>query len=325
MRSMPMFMFERGNGGLVASPDRSGADVAADAPNCSGPAPTPGRSGGHGVLEIRRHISDFAPGVHEVDGVPLLNPAIVGLDHRNGRGITVGLVDTGIVEGVGDLRGANLLVRHFGSGARPAACRLEHGTHSATMLVGQGRHRVRGIAPGARLLFAGVADADGIASADAVADALDWMLDLGVHVVAIPLGDSVAHARMSTRIVRAARAGAMILAAAGNDHPDAILYPASHPLVVAVGAADRHGRILPDCCRTPHLDLIAPGQGIASLVAANHVSPRSGSSVACVVAAAAAVLALAADSAQPLDLLTKSTSRSPLKEGHRSHRVASAD
>jgi hypothetical protein len=83
-------------------------------------------------------------------------------------------------------------------------------------------------------------------------------------------------------------------AAAGNDFPRPILFPARHSATIAVGAASDDGVLLPQCCREPQLDLVAPGHQLAGLAHENRIEQRSGSSFACVIAAGVAALALSA-------------------------------
>jgi subtilisin family serine protease len=209
-----------------------------------------------------------------------------------GQGVAAGLLDTRIDEAAPDLAGANLTIRNFTSGYRLAEQRRDHGTHSAAMLVGQGRARVRGLVPGARLLVAEVVESDGVATPEAVAAALDWLREAGARIVALPLGDSADRADVGERLTRGHAAGAVYFAAAGNRHPDPLAFPARHPLAIAVGATDGRGALLQECCRRPRLDLTAPGFEIASAVRGRMVRRRSGSSVACVLAAGVAALAI---------------------------------
>jgi hypothetical protein len=72
------------------------------------------------------------------------------------------------------------------------------------------------------------------------------------------------------------------------------MFPARHPSAIAVGAANAAGDLLPECSRWPRLDLIAPGCRIPAPIRGRIIRKRSGSSVACVIAAGVAMLALSA-------------------------------
>jgi subtilisin family serine protease len=213
-------------------------------------------------------------------------------ERAEGEGVAAGLLDTRIDQTSPDLAGADLTIRNFTSGRKLAEQRRDHGTHSAAMLVGQGKARVRGLAPRARLLVAEVVESDGVATPEAVAAALDWLMEAGARIVALPLGGTDDRADIDESIARGHAGGAVYFAAAGNCHPDPVTFPARHPFAIAVGATDRRGALLAECCRRPRLDLTAPGFEIASAVRGRMIRRRSGSSVACVLAAGVAALAV---------------------------------
>jgi subtilisin family serine protease len=231
--------------------------------------------------------------------------------HSEGEGVAAGLLDTRIDASAPDFAGAALVIRNFTSGRQLAEQPIEHGTHSAAVLTGQGRARVRGLIPRARLLAAEVVEADGVATPEAVYAALEWMRQEGAQVVALPLGDSVDRAEVGEAMARGDACGVVYFAAAGNCHPDPLTFPARHPLAIAVGGTDRKGSLLGECCRWPRLDLAAPGFEIASLARGRTVRRRSGSSVACVLAAGVAALAVSSGAprgrvsrAEVLDLIS---------------------
>src|SRR6266545_4837584 len=217
-----------------------------------------------------------------------------------GRGIVAGLLDTGFDEQLQDFAGADLVTRDFRS-AQPRSAEIsEHGTHSVATLVGQGHQAIRGIAPAARLLVAQVAGSDGIAKPRAVVEAFAWLISLGAKIVIIPLGEARERNEIAEQVEQGAARGVLFFAAAGNGYPQPIAFPARHPLAIAVGGADDSGNLLPECSRLPRLDLVAPGWKIAGPIRNGVVSRRSGTSVACIVAAGAAMLALSAK-AFPVD------------------------
>ena len=234
-----------------------------------------------------------------------------------GEGVVVGLLDTGFNQNLADLAGADLTARDFTGCATSTPSADEHGTYSVALLIGQGRHQIRGLAPAARTFVASVVGEDGLARPSAVADGLDWLVSCGARIIAAPLGGATEHEEIARRIALAG-ARTALFAAAGNAHPDPIAFPARHPLAVAVGAADQSGNILPDCSRSPRLDLIAPGFDVAAPVGDGAAVRRSGSSVACVIAAGVAALAASA-AAVPAHVLCRTrllnALRTPIPQG----------
>jgi subtilisin family serine protease len=172
----------------------------------------------------------------------------------------IGLVDTGV-------HGAAATVACFGAPGGDALA--DHGTRSAWL--------VRDAAPGARLAIATVAAADGTIAPAAIAAAIDWLIDGGARVIAVPLGSDRDDRAIAAAIDRALAGGAIVVAAAGDSHPAPVMFPARHPGVLSVGAVDHRGRLLPECNRAPRLALRAPGLARGG----------RGSSIACVLAAAA--------------------------------------
>jgi subtilisin len=111
-------------------------------------------------------------------------------------------------------------------------------------------------------------------------------------IVAIPLGNNKRYKKIERLIEKGYRKGTLFMAAAGNWHPMPVSFPARYPSVIAVGAADNFGKILPDCSRWPRLDLLAPGWRIFAPIDAKSVRSVNGSSIACIIAAGAAALVL---------------------------------
>lgn len=220
-----------------------------------------------------------------------------------GRGVVVGLLDTHFDKQISDLAGADLIARNFvdcENGIPPET--TEHGTHSVATLVGQGLYQIRGIAPKARLLVAHVVGQEGIAKPQAVVEAIDWLISSGAQIVALPLGESVERAEIARQIEQGSEFGVVFFAAAGNSYPELLAFPARHPLAIAVGATDFLGNLLPECSRLPRLDIVAPGWKSAAPIRGRIIRRRRGSSVACVVAAGVAALALSAGAISPKEL-----------------------
>jgi subtilisin family serine protease len=210
----------------------------------------------------------------------------------NGKGIVAGLVDTPFDKALPDLIGADVMVRNFSGSEKAVPQLMEHGTYSVATLIGQGHRHIRGIAPCTRLLVAEVVGADGKASLHSVAASLSWLIEYGAGMIILPLGEAAAHPEITEQLQKGASNGILFFAAAGNYYPHPLVFPAQDPLTIAVGAADRQGNLLSSCCRYPRLDIVAPGWNIPAPVSSSMVRRRAGSSVACVLAAGAAILAL---------------------------------
>jgi subtilisin family serine protease len=178
-----------------------------------------------------------------------------------------------------------------------------HGTGSATVLIGQGQDGIRGMAPRATLCVGKVTDVRGVALPGVVADGIDWLISCGTQIIVLPLGDSSEWEVISRQIERATTAGAVLFAAAGNGFPFPVAFPARHPLAIAVGSAERSGKVLTECSLSPRVDLLAPGNQIPTFHR-NRLQFRRGTSIASVIAAGTAVLAAASGSPGHIDRRT---------------------
>jgi len=195
------------------------------------------------------------------------------LAQGGGGGAVIGMIDGGIaaVPGLGAVQ-----QRGFASGAPIASA---HGTSVASLIVGSGR--VKGSAPGARLLAADVYGRDPSGgNALAVARALGWLAGQGARVVTVSLVGPP-NPIMAATVAAVQRKGVAVVAAVGNDGPAAPpAYPASYPGVLAVTGVDARGRTLFEAGRALHLDFAAPGADMLAARGDGGVRPVRGTSFA---------------------------------------------
>jgi len=166
-----------------------------------------------------------------------------------GSGVIVGIVDTGFDAGHESLKGADLIAwRDFIYDREEPYDDNGHGSHVAGIIAGSGD--IVGAAPDAQLVVAKALDDKGKGSDSVVADAIDWVVDQGAHVICLSLGGRSgllslgSETRQSCN--RALNRGVFIVAAAGNDgeHDDGdVATPADIDKVIAVGAVDENRRI----------------------------------------------------------------------------------
>jgi subtilisin family serine protease len=201
-------------------------------------------------------------------------------------GTRVGLIDGGIDGAHPVFR--DLLIHRHGCGAVPIPS--AHGTAVASLMVGRSAD-FHGAAPGAELyagdVYCGLPTGG---AADAVAEALAWLVQERVPVINVSLvGPPNVILESVVRLVVAR--GFIIVAAVGNDGPAAPpLYPASYPGVIGVTAVDAHRRALVEAARGPQVRFAAPGadmvaakspQGFEAVRGTSYAAPL----VACLLAA----------------------------------------
>jgi serine protease AprX len=226
----------------------------------------------------------------------------------SGAGITVAVIDSGLDTRHKALKDRVLATVDFtGSNGSDG---YGHGTHVAGIIAGQrgtsNDARVyQGIAPGAYLVNLRVLGDDGSGVASDVVDAIDWAIDhadqFGIRIINLSLGTPVLQPfrddPLCEAVERAARAGILVVAAAGNMGRTAdgktvyggIVSPGNSPFALTVGAIDTHGTpqrsddtLATYSSRGPTRydliikpDLVAPGSHVASAEAVGSYLSRT--------------------------------------------------
>ncbi|MBL7076444.1 MAG: S8 family serine peptidase [Kiritimatiellae bacterium] len=191
-----------------------------------------------------------------------------------GQGITVAVLDTTVVPE--STRGTVAVVDLLDepTGATPA----RHGTAVASIITGGGK--VPGVAPGADLLAVRVMGDDGVGNTFTLAQGVMDAVDRGARVINMSLGSGGDAPVLGQAIAYAQERGAVIVAAAGNNGSDGVLYPARYAGVLAVGAVDADGRQMYFSNRGERLDLVAPGLGVTAAGIDGEAIAFSGTSAA---------------------------------------------
>ena len=171
-----------------------------------------------------------------------------------------------------------------------------HGSFVAGIL-GAAAHNgtdIAGLGYRATIVPVTVVDGNGATNAGWLAAGIDYAASLGVKVINLSLGIGGSSSAVQDAIFRANSAGALVVAAAGNNASNQPFYPAWHDEVMAVTAVDVADR--PGVCSnySSHTSVAAPGVGIVSLDPSRaekiSVAPCGTSTAAPHVSALAALL-----------------------------------
>ena len=198
-------------------------------------------------------------------------------DGTQGGGVTVAVVDTGVMADHPDMSGQVLTGAHFlhsddGEPVDPATGGTEdfngHGTHVAGTISAKSNNAtgISGAAPGAQILPVKVLCADGGGFTSDVADGITWAVDAGADVINLSLGGGATTGEEAA-IAYARDHNVVVAAAGGNDGAGGnASYPAAYSTqyanVIAVAATDNANGHPAYGTTGSYLDLAAPG-GVA--------------------------------------------------------------
>lgn len=182
--------------------------------------------------------------------------------------------------------------------------RINHGTATASIIVGCASAEVTGIAPNALLIPLVVTDkVDGEVKsvspkvlARAIRDAVDVY---GADIINVSLGIQKDAKQVRQAVEYVQKQGALVISAVGNDGADgAAYYPAAYDAVLGVGSHSLSGNVSDFSHQNGTADLLAPGEGIWMASRNGATFGAKGTSYATAFVSAAAALLLAEDPEQ---------------------------
>lgn len=189
----------------------------------------------------------------------------------SGKGITVAVIDTGVDMNVGDLKenlipGYNALTE--GTSFAETIDNHGHGTQIASLIAGNGKGLgLMGVAPEAKILPVKVFGNSGGDDFVSVGKGVKWAADHGAQIINLSFGSSSMDVSLKEAVKYAQSKGSLIVAAVGNhsnEEDTNILFPASMPEVVAVGALTKDNSVASFSNTGNGLDFVAPGTKILS-------------------------------------------------------------
>jgi len=141
-----------------------------------------------------------------------------------------------------------------------------HGTHVTGTLAGTTNNSsgVAGVAFHASVMPVKVLNAQGSGTYADIADGIRFAADNGAHVINLSLGGSSSSQVMYDAVKYAYEKGVTIVAAAGNNGVNGVLYPAAYDdYVIAVGATRFDETRAPYSNYGSSLDIVAPGGDVS--------------------------------------------------------------
>ncbi|GGR73973.1 peptidase [Micromonospora fulviviridis] len=246
--------------------------------------------------------------------VPQIGAPAAWAAGRDGNGVRVAVLDTGVDASHPDLAGRIAEAQDF-TGSGSARDGHGHGTHVASTIAGSGAASDglrKGVAPGAQLLIGKVLDDGGRGYDSGIIAGMEWAAHSGAKVVSMSLGGPATDGTdpMSQAVNDlTAETGSLFVIAAGNSGAAGTVgAPGAASAALTVGAVDRDDNLADFSSRGPRVgdnglkpEITAPGVGIAAARASGTTmgtpvddayTRASGTSMATPhVAGAAAILA----------------------------------
>ena len=216
-----------------------------------------------------------------------------------GKGVRVGVVDTGVNMGHPDL--AENVKAGFDAISETEGVEDDngHGTHVAGIIAAlDNGFGVVGVAPEAHVYAVKSFDSKGKGMASDIIQGIAWCIDQGVRIINMSFGTVDSGKALELAISKAAESGILLVAASGNTGgQNTVLYPARDSHVVAVAASTEDDKIAAFSSSGPEIDVTGPGTDIYSTYTGQRYKTLSGTSMACphVTGVAALVFSVAPD------------------------------
>ncbi|RKG89085.1 peptidase S8 [Corallococcus sp. CA049B] len=217
-----------------------------------------------------------APDVWDAD-----RDGVLDVGAPTGEGVRVCVIDSGLDMDHPEFQGAVAGTHDFVDEDEDANDRgpqgqwgQGHGTHVAGIIAARMGHGgntgprgapggMVGVAPNASLLIARVLDLSGQTQMSVVLSAMEWCESQGARVVSLSLGGGNP-TRSTVEAFRALKDHGLLVVAAAGNQGGPVLYPASDPSVLAVGAVDANERRASFSNGGAELALVAPGVDVLS-------------------------------------------------------------
>lgn len=179
--------------------------------------------------------------------------------------VTIAVIDTGIDSAHPDLAikvvsGHSFLNQGAHEDSNPVDLN-GHGTHIAGIAaaVTDNSTGVAGMSWGARIMPIRVLGRNGTGWTSDIASGIVWAYQNGADVINLSLGSASDSQTVRDAIDAAHNAGALLVAAMGNEASDNLFYPAAHPDTLAVSATDFYDDLAYYSNYGSNCDVAAPG------------------------------------------------------------------
>ena len=212
--------------------------------------------------------------------------------------VPIAVIDSGIDPNHPEMAGRLLPGWNFLTGNTDTSDGLGHGT-SVGGVAGAAANNGKGgagVAWDSPLMPFVVLDSSDHAAYSDIMNAIVLAADRGVRVINVSLGGTTPSAGLQWAVDYAWLRGCIVIAAAMNNGSSTPMYPAACDKVIAVGATTQGDQLAGFSNYGSWVDLVAPGEGILTLIRGRCMRTRSGTSFSAPMVAGVAAMVLAARS-----------------------------
>ncbi len=197
-----------------------------------------------------------------------------------GKGIKVGVIDTGVDYNHEDLKGRIVKAANFTK--EPDIDTNGHGTHVCGIIAANKNNiGVVGVAPLCDLYVAKAFDEKGNAHTNSIYQSIMWLISEGVDVINMSYSSNAPEEMERFAVDECIKRGIVTVAAAGNNGgKNSIMYPAKYDGVVAVTAVDINKKHAEFSSAGNEAYIAAAGTKIISTYKNNSYAVLSGTSMA---------------------------------------------
>ena len=201
-------------------------------------------------------------------------------EYSRGSGATIGFVDTGYYAAHPDLEAKVQGEHDFVEDDEVAQDAGYHGTAVVGVAVAETNNAEGIAAAGFNAGFLMAKGCTDVCLSSDTAPAVDWLVDRGVKIINLSFGaqqDPPGDPVLGASVQEAQEAGALVIAAAGNDGTNTdSFYPAAYPNVLGLSATDQDKAPASFSNSGPIVDVAAPGVDIISSYNADYPENTTG-------------------------------------------------